>query len=75
MYTEAMRKAFHSIRAPENFTVEILDNNQFLTVRLNEKQFFRLLDSEKREAVEYVMKVKKALEDNGAVVLVVRKAV
>jgi hypothetical protein len=30
---------------------------------------------EKRRAFEYMMKVKKALEDNGAVVMLVRDAV
>jgi hypothetical protein len=74
MYTEAMRKAFHSIEPPKGFSVDILDNEMFLTVRINERLFFSLSDWEKRQAIEYVMKVKKALEDNGAVVLVVRKS-
>ena len=74
MYTEAMKKAFHSITPPKGFSVDILDNSMFLTVRINERLFFSLSDWEKRQAIEYVMKVKKALEDNGAVVLVVRKS-
>jgi hypothetical protein len=75
MYTDAMRRAFHSIQAPKGFKgVELLDNDNFLTIRLDEKNFASLLDSEKREAIEYVFKVKAALEDNGAVVLVARKA-
>jgi hypothetical protein len=32
-----------------------------------------LLDEDKRRAVEYMAKVKKALEDNGAIVLLVRE--
>jgi hypothetical protein len=32
-----------------------------------------LLDEEKRAAVEYMIRVKKALEDNGAIVLLVRE--
>lgn len=75
MYTDAMKMAFHSIRPPKRFSVELLDNDQFITIRADEKQFARLLDEEKREAVEYINKVKKALEDNGAIVLVVRKAI
>lgn len=75
MYTDAMRRAFHSIEAPKGFKgVELLENENFLTIRLDEKDFARLLDSEKRQALEYVFKVKAALEDNGAVVLVARKA-
>jgi hypothetical protein len=74
MYTDAMRRAFHSIDPPKNFSVDLLDNDSFITVRANEKKFMQLLDSEKREAVEYMVRVKKALEDNGAIVLIVREA-
>ena len=70
-----MKKAFKSIIAPENFNVDIIDNEHFLSVRANEKQFMRLDEFEKRRAVEYMVKVKKALEDNGAIVLLVREAV
>jgi hypothetical protein len=33
----------------------------------------RLLDEDKRSAVEYLVRVKKALEDNGAIVLLERE--
>jgi hypothetical protein len=74
MYTQEMARAFHSITPPENFKVEILDDDNFLTVRANEEMFFRLHDDEKRRAVEYMARVKKALEENGAIVLLVREA-
>jgi predicted DNA binding CopG/RHH family protein len=75
MYTDAMRRAFHSIEAPKGFAgIELLDNDNFITIRLNEKLFANLDEFAKREAIQYVFLVKKALEDNGAVVLVVRKA-
>jgi hypothetical protein len=75
VYTDAMRRAFHAVRPPKGFTgIELLDNDNFITLRLDEKFFANLLESEKREAIEYVFRVKAALEDNGAVVLVVRKA-
>jgi hypothetical protein len=74
MYTEAMKKAFHSITPPENFRVDIIDNEHFITVRANEDMFFRLFDTEKRHAVEYMVRVKDALEQNGAIVLLVREA-
>lgn len=73
MYTDAMRRAFHSITAPKNFAVQIIDNEHFLTVKASEKMFMGLLDEEKRSAVEYMVRVKKALEDNGAIVLLVRE--
>ena len=75
MYTDAMKRAFHSIEAPKGFAgIELLDNDNFITIRLNEKLFANLDEFAKREAIQYVFLVKKALEDNGAVVLVVRKA-
>lgn len=73
MYTDAMRRAFHSITPPKNFALQIIDHDNFLTVKASEKQFMGLLDEEKRDAVEYMVRVKKALEDNGAIVLLVRE--
>lgn len=73
MYTTEMAKAFHSIRPPKNFSVQLLDNDHFLVVRANEKEFMRLAEDGKREAIEYLAKVKSALEQNGAIVLLVRE--
>ena len=75
MYTDQMRRAFKSIIPPSNFNVDIIDNEHFLSVRANEIQFMKLDEFEKRRAIEYMVKVKKALEDNGAIVLLVRKAI
>jgi hypothetical protein len=75
MYTDAMSKAFHSLNhyAPKGFRLQILDHQNFLTVRAQEKAFMQLVDEDKRRAVEYMIRVKKALEDNGAIVLLVRE--
>lgn len=75
MYTSAMRMAFHSLdhHRPKNFNLTIVDNDHFLSVKASEKEFMNLLDEDKRRAVEYMSKVKKALEDNGAIVLLVRE--
>ena len=72
MYTLDMRRAFHSIVAPKGFQVELIDNEHFLTIKLDEKQFLHMVHNEKIEALKYVVQVKKALEMNGAVVLVTR---
>lgn len=72
-YTDAMARAFHSITPPPNFTLQIVDNDHFLSVRASEDQFMRLDDFGKRRAVEYMAKVKSALEQNGAIVLLVRE--
>lgn len=73
MYTDAMKMAFHSIRPPKDFAVQIIDEDNFLTVRASEKMFMKLLDEDKRSAIEYMVRVKKALEDNGAIVLLTRE--
>ena len=73
MYTDAMKRAFHSITPPKNFGVQLIDNEHFITVKASEKSFMSLLDEDKRYAVEYMVRVKKALEDNGAIVLLVRE--
>jgi hypothetical protein len=72
MYTDAMKRAFYSITPPKSFGVQIIDNEHFLTVKADAKQFFNLVDEEKRSAVEYMVRVKQALEDNGAIVMLVR---
>jgi hypothetical protein len=74
MYTDAMRRAFRSLEAPNNFSLQIIDNEHFLTVKAKEKDFMSLETVEmKRQAIEYMIRVKKALEDNGAIVLLVRE--
>jgi len=72
MYTDSMQRAFRSLTPPRGFMVDIIDNEHFLTVRANESQFMRLDEFEKRNAIEYMARVKKALEDNGAIVMLVR---
>jgi hypothetical protein len=74
MYTDSMRRAFRSLNAPNNFSLEIVDNDNFITVKAKEKDFMSLETVElKRQAIEYMIRVKKALEDNGAIVLLVRE--
>jgi hypothetical protein len=73
MYTDAMKRAFHSITPPKNFGVQLVDNDNFITIKAKEEVFMRLTDEDKRGAIEYMIRVKKALEDNGAIVLLVRE--
>lgn len=73
MYTDEMRRAFHSIDAPKGFGVTLIDNDNFITIKLDERSFIRMTHDEKLEAVKYVAMVKKALEINGAIVLVTRE--
>jgi hypothetical protein len=73
MYTNDMRRAFHSILPPKGFKVQVIDNEHFLTIKLNERQFATMVHDEKIEALKYVVQVKKALEMNGAIVLITRE--
>ena len=73
MYTDKMRMAFHSVTAPKNFGVSLIDNDTFLTIKLDERSFVRMTHDEKLNAVKYVSIVKKALEMEGAIVLVTRE--
>jgi hypothetical protein len=75
MYTDTMRMAVHSITPPKGFGVEIIDNEHFLTVKLDERKFLHMVHDEKMLALQYVVKIKKALEYCGAIVLVTREAI
>lgn len=74
MYTDNMRKAFHAVIPPKGFYVELIDNDNFLTIKLDEKQFARMVHDEKIAALQYVVQLKNALEMEGAIVLVTREA-
>jgi hypothetical protein len=69
-----MKRAFRSLICPEGFSLELVDNDTFITVKAKEKVFMSLETVEKKkQAIEYMIRVKKALEDNGAIVLLVRE--
>ena len=75
VYTDAMRRAFHSVIPPKGFGVNIIDNEHFLTIKLDENHFAGLVHDEKIQALQYVLKLKNALEMEGAIVLVTREVV
>ena len=74
MYTDSMRRAFHAVQAPKGFSVQLIDNDHFLTVKLDETHFISLTHDEKIAALQYVVQLKNALEMEGAIVLVTREA-
>lgn len=74
MYTDSMRRAFHAVQAPKGFSVQLIDNEHFLTIKLDERQFVGLAHDEKIAALQYVVQLKNALEMEGAIVLVTREA-
>jgi hypothetical protein len=75
MYTLEMMKAVRTLSPPKGFHVDIFDHDDFLTVRADEIEFFKLADDQKRAAVEYMVRIKDALEYNGAIVLLERNPV
>jgi hypothetical protein len=75
MYTDDMRRVVHNLTPPKGFGVNIIDNEHFLTIKLDEMQFMKMLHDEKIAALQYVINLKDALEKNGAIVLVTREAV
>ena len=69
-----MRRAFHSIQPPKGFSIELIDNEHFLTIKLDEKHFAGMAHDDKIAALQYTLQLKKALEMEGAIVLVTREA-
>ncbi len=65
MYTLEMKRAFHSVIPPKSFNLQIVEHNVegvfFLELIADEKEFVKLLDEDKRSAVEYMIRVKNAL--------------
>ena len=72
MYTLEMATAFKSIVPPENFKLVVMENKDFLTLVIDPQDIENLQDHEVEPAVKYINDVKKALEDEGAVVFLVR---
>ena len=75
LYTDQMRRAFHSIIPPDNFKIDLIDNEHFLTIKLDEYVFAKMVHDDKIQALQYVLNAKKALEMEGAIVLVTREAI
>jgi hypothetical protein len=79
-YTDTMKRAVHSVEAPKGFGVDIYEHSEngmlmFLEIVMDEKKLVRLTHDEKIAAVIYTMRVKDALEKEGAVVQVTRREI
>ncbi len=74
MYDERMQRAFKSLQhhCPRGFAVDLIDNNEFITIRIPSERLLVLEHDDKRRAVEYVARVKNAFEDLGSIVLITR---
>ena len=79
-YTDQMRRAVHSITPAKDFSISIAEHSDngtllFLEIIADEYQFMRLDHQGKIDAARYLFQVKSALEHEGAVVQLTRKAV
>lgn len=72
MYTEEMAKAFHAIVPPKDFSVDLYDNEQFITIVVDPKSVAGLSEADAVYIVNYINNVKKTLESFGAIVFVSR---
>lgn len=68
MYTKVMQQAIRTIKVPKDFKIDILDYDTFLTIQFYESQWRHYNDSERFKCIQYLSKVKTALERLGAVV-------
>ena len=66
MYTSLMKKAVHSFKVPKDFKIDILDYDTFLTIQFYESQWKHYTDTERFQCIQYLNKVKGALESLGA---------
>ena len=66
MYTSLMKKAVHSFKVPKDFKIDILDYDTFLTIQFYESQWKHYTDTERFQCIQYLNKVKGALENLGA---------
>lgn len=69
-----MAKAFHAVVPPKDFGVELYDAEEWITVVVDPKHLVNRSEEELQDIVNYVNNVKKALESEGAYVLVTRDA-
>ena len=74
-YTDEMKRAFRAIPCPvKGFRMDVIDNDHFLTLKLHLKPLLAMSGEDQKRCIVYTINVKEALEQAGAVVLVVRDA-
>jgi uncharacterized LabA/DUF88 family protein len=74
MYTEEMAQAFHQITAPDGFSVDLYDAEQWLTIVIDPNKLVGKTQQQLQDIASYINSVKLALENVGAIVLISRDA-
>lgn len=68
-----MKRAFRSVPQPGNgLVLDVIDNDSFLVLRLDTGSLMKMSGEEKKRSIVYVIELKRALEQAGAVVLILR---
>jgi hypothetical protein len=75
MYTPEMSTAFHAVIPPKNFGVILMDNEDYINIMVDPQHILDLSEDDRQTAVNYINAVKKALEDAGAIVQIIREAI
>lgn len=75
MYTPEMSTAFHAVTPPKNFGVILMDNEDYINIMIDPEEFLELSEDDQVIAVDYINGVKKALQDAGAIVQIIREVV
>jgi hypothetical protein len=61
-----MKRAVRTFKVPKEFKIDILDYDAFLTIQFYESQWRHYTDAERFQCIQYLQKVKGALEKLGA---------
>jgi hypothetical protein len=61
-----MKRVVRTFKVPKEFKIDILDYDAFLTIQFYESQWRHYNDSERFQCIQYLQKVKGALEKLGA---------
>jgi hypothetical protein len=61
-----MKRAVRTFKVPKEFKIDILDYDAFLTIQFYESQWRHYTDAERFQCIQYLQKVKSALEKLGA---------
>jgi hypothetical protein len=61
-----MKRAVRTFKVPKEFKIDILDYDAFLTIQFYESQWRHYTDTERFQCIQYLQKVKGALEKLGA---------
>ena len=74
MWNDRIARAVNQLKLtqPKGAKYEIVDNDDFLVLRLDSEALYRMHHDQKIAAIQWFIKVQKAIEGEGGVVVVLR---